>query len=211
MSNLGLTSIIRTEVYKTLVLVLCGALPMLACTRSNGNNYFPLADGSKWKYAGRATSDNNTHLTFHATAKVDGQTLINGHRYFKHVTTSDLSGAPANNRPESVRYYRVADDGIYFRLGSDPNRPELLEMPLPISVGTKWLSGPTEVQAEHAGIVTIAGREYRDCLKITYRQQGVARRLENYLAPNIGVIKAVDVSEAEPGSTTELTLEKYEP
>src|SRR5205807_9545115 len=111
---------------------------------------------------------------------------------------------------ESVRYYRIADDGIYFRLGNDPERPELLEMPLPIPLGTRWLSGATEVQAERASTINIEGREYKDCLKLTYRQSDGLHVTENYLAPDVGAVKVIYVNNTEPKSTIELTLEKYE-
>jgi hypothetical protein len=185
---------------------------MSACAQAERESYFPLADGMKWEYTGRTSSSDGKSIIFHATAKVDGETLINGKRYFKHITLSDLSGSSEGSKGlEYVRYYRVAEDGIYFRLGNDPDRPELLEMPLPIPIGTKWLSGSTEVQAERVGTVKVGDREYRDCLKITYRQHGFAGSLENYLAPNVGIIKVVDMSNTEPKSTMELTLEKYQP
>jgi hypothetical protein len=183
-----------------------------ACARSNEKNYFPLANGAKWEYIGHSSSDNDKQLSFHLTARVDGETLINGKRYFKHITSSGFSGASETGKGlESVRYYRIADDGIYFRLGSDPDRPELLEMPLPIPIGTKWLSGITEVQAEHVGTMKVGDREYRDCLKLTFRQPDGLRVTENYLAPGVGTIKSVYVNNTEPKSTVEITLEKYEP
>ena len=199
---------------KITLYILCYLLTWVSgCAQTNVKSYFPLADGVRWEYTGYISpSAGGKQIIFHATAKVDGETLINGQRYFKHITSSDLSGSPESGKGrEYVRYYRVAEDGIYFRLGSDPGRPELLEIPLPIPIGTKWLSGETEVQAEHAGTITIRAREYPNCLKITYRQQGVAHSLENYLAPDVGVIKAIDVNATEPKSTIELILEKYEP
>jgi len=197
-----------------IALILCCVLPLAsACSGTSGKNYFPLADGSKWEYVGHvSSSDGSKQITIRATARVGGETLIKGKRYFKHVLTSDFSGGPAvSKQTEAVRYYRVSDDGIYFRTGNDPDGPELLEMPLPIPVGTKWLSGPVVVQAERAGTITVEGREYRDCLKITYRQQGARGSLENYLAPGVGIVKARDVDETEPKMTVELTLKKYEP
>jgi len=142
---------------------------------------------------------------------IDGETLINGKRYFKVVITTDLSGIPdaTPKQQEEVRYYRVAQDGIYFLPGRDTNRAELLEMPLPIPIGVKWLSGATEVQAERAGNVKVGDREYSDCLKLTYKQSDGVRTTENYLAPGVGIIKTVYVNTTEPKSTVELTLEKY--
>jgi hypothetical protein len=183
-----------------------------ACTQANGKNYFPLADGAKWEYVGHASSANGKQLSFHAATRVDGETLINGKRYFKLVITSDSSGTLEGGKGiEAVRYYRVAEDGIYVRPGNDPDRPELLEMPLPIPIGTKWLTGSTEVQAERVGTIKVGNREYRNCLKLTFRHSDGVRVTENYLAPDVGIIKSVAVNNTEPKSTVELTLEKYEP
>ncbi len=194
--------------------MLCHVLTfMSACAQSGGKDYFPLADGARWGYTGRSSSSTgDREINIHATAKVDGVTLIQGKRYFKHVLTSDFSSVPEIGKElESVRYYRVADDGVYFRLGNDPERPELLEMPLPIPIGTKWLSGTTEVHAERAGTIKIGGREYKDCLKLTSKSPDGARSTENYLAPGVGIIKVIYVNTTEPKSTVEFTLEKYEP
>jgi hypothetical protein len=205
---------IRLPLNKIALFLLCYALSfMSACAQAGGKNYFPLADGARWEYEGRSSSSaGGREISIRATAKVDGETLIRGKRYFKHVLTSDFSGVPEIGKVvESVRYYRIADDGIYFRLGNDPDRPELLEMPSPIPVGTKWLSGTTEVHAERVGTINIGGREYRDCLKLISKSPDGARSTENYLAPNVGIIKVVYVNNTEPKSTVEFTLEKYEP
>jgi hypothetical protein len=205
---------IRLLPNKIPILALCYVLTLVSgCAGADGKNYFPLADGARWDYVGTVSSTaRGRQISIRATARVDGETLIQGKRYFKHVLTSEFSGAPEGNKEtEQVRYYRVADDGIYFRSGNNPEGPELLEMPLPIPVGTKWLSGTVEVQAEPAGTITVEGHEYRDCLKITYRQQGASGSLENYLAPGVGLIKARDVDETEPKMTVELTLKRYDP
>jgi hypothetical protein len=111
---------------------------------------------------------------------------------------------------EDVRYYRLAEDGIYFRLGNALNKPDLLEMPLPIPVGVKWLSGTTEVHADTAGTIRVGGRDYKDCLKVTFKVDDGARSTENYYAPGLGIVKIVYVNITEPKSIIELTLEKYE-
>ena len=185
---------------------------MSACAQVDGKNYFPLADGAKWEYVGRSSSATGKQLSVRASARVEGETLINGKRYFKYVLVSDFSSVPEIGKAvESVRYYRVAEDGIYVRPGIDPDRPDLLEMPLPIPIGTKWLSGSTEVQAERGGTVKVGNREYRDCLKLTLRNSDGLRVTENYLAPDVGTIKSIFVNNTEPKSTIEITLEKYEP
>jgi hypothetical protein len=212
MSNLSLASIICSRPNKIFAIVLYSALTFIvACAPSNGKKYFPLADGAKWEYTGHASSVGGKEISFHATIRVDGETLINNKRYLKCVITSDLSNIPeASKGLESVRYYRVADDGIYVRLGNDPERPELLEIPLPTPIGTRWLSGATEAQAERAGTINIGGREYKDCLKITFRQSDGVHITEYYLAPDVGAVKVVYVNNTEPKSTIELTLDNYQ-
>lgn len=181
-----------------------------ACAQAGGKNYFPLADGAKWEYTGRFTSADGKEFSARATSKVVGETLIDGRRFFKLVITSDFSGVPEVGRQlQDVRYYRLAEDGIYFRPGNAADKPDLLEMPLPVPVGVKWLSGTTEAQAERAGTIRAGGRDYADCLKVTFRVAGGTRTVENYYAPDVGIIKVVYTNTAEPKSVIELTLEKY--
>jgi hypothetical protein len=198
---------------KTLTLLACYVVAFtVACAHSNGKNYFPLADGAKWEYVGRSGSATGKQLSVRASARVDGETLINGKRYFKYILVSDFSSIlEIGKAVESVRYYRVAEDGIYVRPGIDPDKPDLLEMPLPIPIGTKWLTGSTEVQAERVGTVKVGDREYKDCLKLTLRHSDGLRITENYLAPDVGTIKSVFVNNTEPKSTVEITLEEYKP
>jgi hypothetical protein len=213
MSIIPRPSTSRRVVNERLILLACSALALtIACTHANGKNYFPLSDKAKWEYTGHASSANSNQINFHATVRVDGETLINNKRYFKCVITSDLSNSPEMSKGlEAVRYYRVADDGIYVRLGNDPERPELLEIPLPIPIGTRWLSGATEVQAERASTINIGGREYKDCLKLTFRQSDGVHITEYYLAPDVGAVKVVYVNHTDPQSTIELTLDNYQP
>jgi hypothetical protein len=212
MSIIPLPSTSRCVVNRSLFLLACSALALtIACAHANGKNYFPLTDKAKWEYTGHASSVGGKQISFHATIRVDGETLINNQRYFKCMITSDLSNIPeASKGLESVRYYRVADDGIYVRLGNDPERPELLEIPLPIPIGTRWLSGATEAQAERAGTINIGGREYKDCLKLTFRQSDGVHITEYYLAPDVGAVKVAYVNHTEPQSTVELTLDNYQ-
>ena len=182
-----------------------------ACARTVGKDYFPLPNGAKWEYVGRFSSASGRKFSIRATARVDGEMLIEGKKYFKFVVTSDFTGVPEiSRRLEEVRYYRYGEDGLYFRRGNDPDQVDRLELPLPVSAGAKWLSGAIEVQAERAGTVRAGGREYRDCLKVIYREANGARSTENYYAPGVGVVKTVYVNTTEPKSVIELTLDRYE-
>jgi hypothetical protein len=195
-------------------LILCFLLiTSSACAEVGGKSYFPLSDAARWEYSGRFSSGNGGQYNVRVTSRVDGEMLISGKRYFKLVTTADFSSVPTIGRQvEDVRYYRVAEDGIYFRQGSDPklDKPDLMEIPLPVAIGIKWLSGATEVQAERAGTLQINGREYRDCLKVTFKLADGFHTKTNYYAPGVGIVKIVYVNTSEPKSTAELTLEKYE-
>lgn len=205
----------RTPYYRSdwlISFLLCIVLATTpACAQCVGKNYFPIADGAKWEYTGRFSSASGKEFNIRATARVDGETLINGRRYFKFMTASDLpTEVGVRSLTEDVRYYRLAEDGIYFRLSNTTDKPDLLEIPLPIPVGVKWLSGTTEAQAERAGTIRVRGRNYTDCLKITFKVAGGTRTTENYYAPNVGIIKTVYVNPTGPRSVVELTLEKYE-
>ncbi|HYX72217.1 MAG TPA: hypothetical protein VE732_05560, partial [Nitrososphaera sp.] len=190
---------------------LCFMLAMTpACAQNGGKNYFPLADGAKWDYVGNFSTASGKQFSVHMTSRVEGETLINGKRYFKFVTMSDFSGVPEVGRQiEDVRYYRVGKDGIYVRPGSDTDKPELLEMPTPIPIDVKWLSGATEVRAEHVGNIKVNSHEYMDCLKVTYKMADGVKVTENYLAPGVGIVKVLYVNTTKPQSTGELMLERY--
>jgi hypothetical protein len=176
-------------------------------------DYFPLSDGAKWEYAGHYSSADGKEFGVRVTIRVDGETLISGRKYFKLVTASDsdISGSPEIGKHlEGVRYYRFATDGIYFRPGdNDPDKPDVLELPLPVPVGVKWLSGMNEAQAKRAGTIWVGGHEYRDCLKVSFKLAGGTRSSENYYALGVGIVKIVYINTTPPQSTVELTLESY--
>jgi hypothetical protein len=211
MPDLLLTNTLHYMSHKVSVFMICCVLALsCAGTETAGRNYFPLTDRAQWNYSGRLTSPTGAQFSFRSTIRIDGHILIHNKQYFKLVVTSDLYRLTGAAKPtEHVRYYRVAPDGIYVSPGTDIDPPELLEMPLPIPIGGKWLSGPTEVQAERAGTISVGGHVYVNCLKLTYRGADGAQTIENYLAPDVGLIKAVSVDSTGPKATTELTLEKY--
>lgn len=181
-----------------------------ACAQAGRKDYFPLAAGARWEYAGRIFSPNG-QFDAPTSIRIDGETIIRGKRYLKYVIESDLSAVTKSpRRSEEVRYYRASQDGIYFLLSKDTEGNELLEMPLPIPTGISWLSGTSEVWAEHAGTIMAGRNEYTECLKVTYKGVSGVRRTEYYLAPGVGIVRAVYVDVVGPSSRLELTLEKYE-
>ncbi len=108
-----------------------------------------------------------------------------------------------------MRYFRAESGGIYFLPGNDLEGMERLAMPLPIPIGDRWLNGMVEVTARRAGTVEASGHKYADCLKLTYKEPGGQRTIEEYLAPGIGMVKTIYTNTTPPQSTVELTLESY--
>lgn len=211
MPRLGMSLKLHYMPQWLIALTLCLMLSTApACAHAEQKDYFPLLNGAKWEYAGRFSSARGKQFSIRATSRIEGETIISGKRYFKFVTSSDYSGVPGVGRQvEDVRYYRVAEDGIYVRLGSDSDKPELREIPMPIPIDVKWLSGATEVRAERVGTVKVNGHEYSDCLKVTYKMADGVRINENYLAPGVGIVKALYVNTTAPQSTTAVVLERY--
>ena len=178
--------------------------------QKGGKDYFPLAVGSQWNYKGRFSSEGGKPVALQGAARVSGKALIRGKEYYKYVITSNFSQVSQAHRLfEDVRYYRVGRRGIFILSGKDGDGPELLELPIPVRGGLQWSSGTAEARAVRAGTVKLGGRTYSGCLKITYRAAGGARSTEYYLAPGVGVIKAVYRDSTAPESVMEMTLEAY--
>lgn len=181
-----------------------------ACAQVEGKDYFPLAVGSEWSYKGRFSSEGSKPVALRGAARVSGKALIRGKEYYRYTITSKFSEVSKAHRPfEDVRYYRVDRGSVFILSGNDGDGPELLEIPFPLRGGLKWSSGTAEALAEHAGTMKLGGRTYSSCMKITYRAPDGARRTEYYLAPGVGVIRAIYMDSTAPESVLELTLEEY--
>lgn len=211
MPNSRSTLVLHYTLQRFSAFVLCLQLAItFACAHPGEKDYFPLSVGSRWEYNGRLSSPKGRFDVL-ATIRVEGETIIRGRRYFKYVITSDMSALPKSpSHTEEIRYYRMAHDGIYFLRSKDIEGDEMLEMPLPIPLGVGWLSGTSEVRAESVGTVRTNNREYTNCLKVTYKGANNGQRVENYLAPSVGLVRAVFADVVGPGSSLELTLVKYE-
>lgn len=181
-----------------------------ACASAVEKDYFPLADNSRWTYTGIYKYADGRQVPMRANARVEGRIIIRGKEYFKYVISPEFVGVPnAPKLPENVRYYRVGADGVFLLPGRNPDGPELLELSLPVRPGIRWLNGDAEAVAESAGTMKAGGREYADCLKVSYRSSDGSVGTEYYLAPGVGVIRASFASNGEQKAMMELTLEEY--
>ena len=181
-----------------------------AYAQKGGKDYFPLVVGSRWDYRGRFSSEGGKPVDLQGAARVSGKALIRGKEYYKYEITSNFSQVSRAHRLfGDVRYYRVDRGGIFILSGKDDDGPELLEMPTPLRNGLKCNSGTAEVRAERAGTIRLRRRTYSGCIKVTYRAADGVRSTEYYLAPGVGVVKAVYKDSTAPESVMEMTLEEY--
>lgn len=193
-----------------LALYLAVAATPAAHAQRGGRDYFPLAVGSQWSYGGRFSPAGAKPVALRGTARITGKALIRGKEYYRYIITSNFSEVfKAHRAFEDVRYYRVGRDGIFILSGKEDDEPELLELPIPLRGGLKWGSGTAEARAERAGTVKLRGRSYYNCLKVSFKAADGARSTEYYLAPGVGVVRALYTDSTEPASVLELTLEAY--
>lgn len=192
-------------------LALCLAVAATpAYTQQAGKDYFPLAVGSQWSYRGSFSSEGSKPVALQGTAHVSGKALIRGKEYYKYEITSDFSQVSRAHRLfGDVRYYRIDRGGLFILSGKDDYGPELLEIPTPLRDGLKWSSGTAEARAERASTIRLGRRTYSGCIKVTYSASDGVRSTEYYLAPGVGVIKAVYKDSTAPESVMEMTLEAY--
>lgn len=211
------SSSIRLNALRNLRLIGIGLVMLFtvsACAQSRKADYFPLTDKAKWEYEGQYILSNGKRVSVSTIVHVDGKTMIQGKEYYKYVTTSNISmTVPDVPRTyEEARYYRVASDGIYVILGDRTDKPEHLEMPLPIPVGKSWLvqsSNGTgiETHAERVAEIEVNNQKYFDCIKIATSSGGTISEL--YYAPNVGLVRLTSESRSVDHFTVELLLKRY--
>ena len=82
-----------------------------AGAKQEGEDYFPMSDGSRWEYSTKycvAGKCNEGKLT----SLIDGEETINGKKYYKAVT----SGYGASE--QKISYNRTAKDGVLVYQGN---------------------------------------------------------------------------------------------
>lgn len=211
MPKLHLTPITYCAAYKLcapVLFVLLAVTSACAQQRRFGAEYVPFVDGSQATYNVQTTYTDGTKIEAQSVVIIKGKTLIQGKEYYKQVSTATVLNHPRAPAPnQTVVYFRVASDGIYKIRGDNMDAPEVLDMPLPILIGRKWARVGVESQFEYVGTVTVGGRSYRDCLKMT----GVASEMhvQAYFAPNVGAIKINTTISSH--YEMDFTLESYKP
>jgi hypothetical protein len=123
--------------------------------------------------------------------RVDEQTTIQGKRYYKMIIT--FTGIPGLD--QQISYSRSTPEGVYTIDGDSMDKPEYLETPFPVSVGSSWTSvGPSSRGTYHAldlETVETGNETFKDCLKVSVKTDGKTGSGEGteYLAPGIGMVR----------------------
>ena len=188
-------------------MVLIGVI-LSACSKPKGSEYFPEASlGGRYEYSVEYRSLLSVEHASMVT-RADEQTTIQGKRYYKMVST--FIGIPGLD--QQISYSRSTPEGVYLIDGDSMDKPEYLDTPLPVSVGSSWTSvGPSSRTTYHAldfESVETGSEAFKNCLKVSFKTDGKTGASEGteYLAPNIGMVR---MSLTANGTPMTLTLVKY--
>ncbi|HXG32043.1 MAG TPA: hypothetical protein VNJ11_01655 [Bryobacteraceae bacterium] len=140
--------------------------------------------------------------------QVDGEETIKGKEYYKIVVV--VSGIPGWN--PTTHYLRYSSQGIFRVSAEHKEKPECLEIPLPLHVGAAWTAdcpdGETSYRAEGIETVYLLERKHENCLKITWNREkeSMVERGTMYFAPGVGEVRG---TLSVGNLTMDYVLEKY--
>jgi hypothetical protein len=185
-----------------LVILLC--LGLVGC-KPKGSEYLPdHATGTRSEYSldYRTPFGGVQHASL--VIRVDDDQTIQGKRYHKIVST--FMGIPGLD--QMVQFSRLARDGEYTIDGDSMDKPEYLDTPLPLAVGSSWTqtgsASPDVYSAVGIETVETPAKTYKDCLKLTYKGHDKNGPTEGtvYLAPHIGMVKTIATANGVPMTLT---------
>jgi hypothetical protein len=164
--------------------------------------------GSRSEYSLEYKSPYGGVQTGSMTVRVDGQETIGGKRYYKVVST--FFGVPGLD--QQVGFERWSSDGVFAVDGDHRDKPEYLDTPLPIGVGTSWITQAPDSRTTYqvVGLETVETRTktYKDCLRVTFERNDKdgASQGTTYLCPSVGMTKLLMTASGVPMT---FTLENY--
>jgi hypothetical protein len=171
-------------------LIFATLLIFCSCTKHQGEEFFPQGnDGSQWDYSVLISTPSGNQSE-NMSIRIEGKETINGKVYYRQVTS--LSGKTGTEN--KISYNRRAKEGIYRITGDKKDDTEHLGTPFPITIGKTWLvqtpNGQIRYLAEKYETVELLGRQYPDCLKISFRNEDQNKKMEgfSYFASGIGEI-----------------------
>jgi hypothetical protein len=137
-----------------------------------------------------------------------GEEVINGKTYRKYV--SKVQGVSMDEQAPTD-YMRTTPQGLYSIEGDNKDKPEYLDYPFPLKVGTTWTrvtpEGEEKCRVEGVETVELPTQKYEDCLKIVSKLEGAEpRETVEYLAKGVGTVKWVGNGPAYKG---EVLLVRY--
>jgi hypothetical protein len=168
------------------------------------DDYNPLTIGLRWEASVEWVGPDGTIARGRLVREIVGTERISGQVYFKSVTRHvGLRGLT-----DFTMYRRKAADGIYAIDAADPQKREYLETALPLTIGRKWTMARYGTRITHTveamETLSVAGRKFERCLKVTSRWEGTPAKGYFYLAPGVGnVLEVIDLGESRLKYTLE--------
>lgn len=146
---------------------------------SDGNQYFPVAQGNSWTYSDISFGENPpTHNVYVKSVTVEGTDKI-----------VDLSSFPFFSDFVKTTKLRIKESGAVYVVGGDSKEELFLPVKTDFQTGSKWQFGQWSayISKDNDTVVTKAGT-YIDCILITY---SIAFTFvsEIWLSRNVGIIK----------------------
>jgi hypothetical protein len=147
--------------------------------------YNPLEVGLRWEVDVEVTPLGGTPSKGTALREVTATQTVNGRIYFVVLTT--FKNLPRMH--DYTMYRRKTPHGIYAFSSLDKDKHEFLETPIPLTVGQSWktiiFDSVVESTAESNESVTVDGKTYDNCIKITFKSDRGATGTF-YQAPDVG-------------------------
>ena len=166
----------------SLALVLGG----LAAARAEQDLYNPLAVGLHWDVDVEVTTPGGKTVQGTATREITGTQKISLYTYF--VVETKFTGLP--QMKDYTVYRRKSAHGVYSIYQGDPEKREILEAALPMTVGQAWKTVvANEVitsTVEGKESVVAGGKTYENCVKVTYKSSDGQLTGTFYQAPDVG-------------------------
>lgn len=173
------------------IMARCSGAPATRDGASGADYFHILAKGEKREYVVRLPSGTGKMMM-----RGDGDEVIKGRTYAKVVTV--FSGVPGAE--SQAEYFRTDSEGVHALNGKSKDGPEYLDTPLPLQVGTSWVTkspgGTKRSKVESFESVELYDRKYENCVKVSARSNrpdGTAFTEVgevSYYASGVGLVKS---------------------
>ena len=168
--------------------------------------YNPLAVGLRWDVNVELTTVGGKVIQGTAVREITGSEQVDDVTYF--VVNTTFKDLP--QMKDMTMYRRKTTRGIFAVNPLDREKRVVMEAALPLTVGQSWKTTiGTQVMVstvEAKESVTVDGKTYTDCVKVTYKADGGGVSGTYYQAPDVGnVLETTTFG----GAVYKFTLKKF--